>query len=93
MWAWFSAKGGQLGDRQFLLFTAGMLLGQIAASVETYLSGAWGTFIIQVYFFAFTAIGGINRMRSMHASNTGRVAAELQVAPANGQVSSRAGVS
>jgi hypothetical protein len=73
VWAWFSSKGGQLADKQFLVFTGGMLLGMIASSVETYYSGAWGTFVIQVYFFAFTAMGGIRRLRSMQAADASRI--------------------
>ena len=75
-WAWFSFRGGHLGDKQFLIFTGGMLLGMIASSVETFRSGAWGTFVIQVYFFGFTAMGGINRLRSMRASAGNPVEAE-----------------
>ena len=75
-WAWFSAKGGQLRDKQFLVFSGGMLLGMIASSVETYRSGAWGTFVIQVYFFGFTAMGGINRLRLMRASAAGQIEIE-----------------
>lgn len=60
-WGWFSLKDGKLKDNQFYIFTVGMLLGQIAASFETFLSEAWGTFAIQLYFFVFTAYAGIKR--------------------------------
>jgi hypothetical protein len=31
VWGWFSFKGGKLSDKKFLVFTVGMLLGQLAA--------------------------------------------------------------
>lgn len=69
VWGWFSKKGGQLADKKFLLFTLGMLLGQLAGAIETYQSGAaWRTFIIQVYFFVFTIYGGIQRWKKMRRS-------------------------
>lgn len=64
-WMLFSLKGGKLADRNFLIFTVGMLSGQIGAGIETYIMEAWGAFAIQVFFFAFTAIGGIQRLRQM----------------------------
>lgn len=65
VWAWFSLRGGKLSDRKFLIFTAGMLLGQLGAGIETYQSHAWRAFIVQIYFFLFTAIGGLQRFRQM----------------------------
>lgn len=64
-WGWFSLKGGNLPDEQFMFFTGGMLLGQIGAAVETYRTKAWGTFAIQIYFFAFTAWAGFVRFWHM----------------------------
>jgi hypothetical protein len=66
VWGWFSFNGGKLSDRAFLVFTFGMLLGQLGAGVETYHLAAWRAFVIQVYFFLFTALGGIQRVRQMH---------------------------
>lgn len=65
VWGWFSFKGGKLSDRVFLVFTLGMLLGQLAAGIETYQLAAWRAFVIQVYFFLFTALGGVQRIRQM----------------------------
>jgi hypothetical protein len=62
-WAFFSFKGGSVTDKQFYLFTIGMLIGQAGTSVETFLAQTWGTFIVQIYFFSFTLIGGIKRYR------------------------------
>lgn len=64
-WGWFSLKGGSLPNEQFLFFTGGMLLGQAGAAVETYRTRAWGTFAVQIYFFAFTAWGGFIRILHM----------------------------
>lgn len=62
-WGWFSVKGGKLSDKQFLVFTVGMLAGQTGAGIETYMTGAWGAFVVQVYFFFFTALAGYKRWR------------------------------
>lgn len=67
VWGWFSSKGGQVSDKGFLLFTAGMLLGQFGAGVETFHLRAWGAFVVQVYFFIFTAYGGYKRYHQMQA--------------------------
>lgn len=74
-WLIFSLKGGKLADKPFLWFTAGMMIGQIGAGIETYFSNAWATLAVQMYFFIFTFIGGINRIRQMRSweSNAGGV--------------------
>lgn len=61
-WGWFSKRGGELSDKQFFLFTAGMLIGQLGAGIDTW-GTSWPTFYVQVYFFFFTAFGGIQRWR------------------------------
>jgi hypothetical protein len=66
--AWFSVKGGELCHKKFLIFTGGMLLGQIGAGIETYQHEAWRALIVQGYFFVFTAFGGIQRFRKMRRS-------------------------
>lgn len=65
VWAWFSVKGGKLSDKKFLVFSVGMLLGQLGAGIETYQLAAWRAFVIQIYFFFFTALGGLQRFRQM----------------------------
>lgn len=64
-WAWFSSQGGKLSDANFLIFTGGMLLGQLAAGIETMKLRAWGTLVVQVWFFGFTAYGGVVRWLGM----------------------------
>ncbi|KKU90839.1 MAG: hypothetical protein UY23_C0006G0048 [Candidatus Jorgensenbacteria bacterium GW2011_GWA1_48_11] len=64
-WGWFSFKGGTLPNKQFFVFTAVMLIGQFGAGIETYEQAAWRAFVVQAYFFAFTAIGGIQRFRQI----------------------------
>ena len=64
-WAWFSWSGGKLSDKKFLIFTGAMLLGQLASCIEGYQMAAWRTFAAQMYFFASTAFGGIQRLRQM----------------------------
>jgi hypothetical protein len=66
-WAWFSWRGGKLSDSEFLFFTAGMLLGQLGAAIETYETGAWRAFVVQLYFFAFTLFGGVQRFRRLRS--------------------------
>lgn len=62
-WAYFSYRGGKVSDIQFYIFTASMLLGQLATGIETCQMAAWRSFLIQVFFFIFTAVGGIQRYR------------------------------
>jgi hypothetical protein len=64
-WGWFSYHGGKLSDNKFLIFTTGMLVGQLAAGIETYHTEAWRAFVVQIYFFVFTAFGGIQRWKQM----------------------------
>ena len=64
-WGWFSYCGGKLSDKKFLIFTTGMLVGQLGAGIETYYAEAWRAFLVQIYFFVFTAFGGIQRWRQM----------------------------
>ncbi len=64
-WGWFSWKGGELTDKQFIVFTLGMLAGQTGAGIETFFNNSWGTFIVQVYFFLFTALAGWKRHKQM----------------------------
>ncbi len=64
-WGWMSAKGGKLSDRSYIIFSALMMLGQIGAGIECLLSHAWGTFVIQAYFFVFTGYGGTVRYIQM----------------------------
>lgn len=64
-WGWFSVEGGKLDDTEFLIFSGAMMLGQIGASIETFLQKAWGTLIIQFYFFCFTVYGGVVRFLGM----------------------------
>ena len=61
-WGWFSHNGGKLNDRKFYIFTFGMIIGQTGATIETILQGAWGTCTVQIFFFIFTAYGGLKRL-------------------------------
>ena len=64
-WAIFSAKGGKLSDKGFIFFSLGMMIGQLGAGIETFVLKAWGAFTVQMYFFAFTAYGGVKRLNHM----------------------------
>lgn len=69
-WGWFSLRGGKLSDKKFLVFTLGMLIGQVGAGIDSYHQAAWKAFIVQVYFFIFTAVGGIQRIRHMRRNSS-----------------------
>ena len=64
-WAWFQSKGGQLADQPYFIFCGMLLLGLIGAGIECIMGKAWGTLVVQIYFFVFTAYGGIVRYLSM----------------------------
>ena len=60
-WAWSCLKGGRLSDREFLMFSVGLMAGQAAVSVEAFLVGSYGTAISQCYFLLFTIWGAARR--------------------------------
>lgn len=67
-WGWHQLKAGQLKDRHYLIFCVMMMGGQVAAAIECTLGQTWGTLAVQIYFFIFTAIGGIQRYRQMQTT-------------------------
>lgn len=73
-WAWMQRNGGSLPDRKYFVFCPLFMLGQIGASIECLASPspAWGTFVVQVYFFAWTAYGAVVRYRMMRRSEPPR---------------------
>ena len=64
-WAWMQKRGGKLDDKPYLIFCAMMMTGQLGAGLECIISQAWGTLVVQIYFFAFTFWGAIVRYRQM----------------------------
>lgn len=66
-WAWIQSRGGRLPDRQYVAFCGMMMTGQTGAAVECVLGHAWGTLAVQIFFFVFTAWGGIVRLREIKA--------------------------
>jgi hypothetical protein len=69
-WAWIQSRGGRLPDRKYLAFCGMMMIGQTGASIECILGHAWGTLAVQIFFFIFTAWGGIVRLREMRATRS-----------------------
>jgi hypothetical protein len=65
-WGWFQAHKGQLGDKQFLLWSAGMVTGQLAAIVECIITTAWSVMFLQFYFLAYTLYGAYQRFQAMN---------------------------
>lgn len=64
-WGWIQSNGGQLHDREYILFCIGMMIGQIGGTIECLAGKAWGTMILQVYFLIWTAIGMLVRVQKM----------------------------
>ena len=64
-WAWMQSRGGKLGDWQYLQFCALFLIGQIGAAIECRKGRAWGTMVVQIYFFIFTLVGAVVRWQRM----------------------------
>lgn len=62
-WVYFNYKGGKLTDAGFYLFTAGMMVGQLAVGYESFVKEAWSAFGIQVFFFIGMAYGALQRFR------------------------------
>ncbi|MBI4434841.1 hypothetical protein HY635_03465 [Candidatus Uhrbacteria bacterium] len=71
-WAWLQWNGGTLPDRKYFVFCPLFMLGQVGASIECVNHRAWGTLVVQTYFFAWTAYGGIVRYRTMRRATTVR---------------------
>ena len=69
-WAWMQSRGGKLSDQHYIVFCIMLMIGQTGASVECVLGKAWGTLVVQVYFFLFTAYGGWKRHRQMTSDHS-----------------------
>jgi hypothetical protein len=80
-WAWSSLRGGRLSDRQFLAFSAGLMAGQAAGSIEAFSTGSYGTAVSQLYFFLFTIWGAVRRVERIR-SHVGRPASQVQASAA-----------
>jgi len=61
-WGVFSYFGGELSDKGFLIFSTLMLTGQVGGTVECFLTKAWATMAVQIFFFIFTAFGAYQRI-------------------------------
>ena len=64
-WGWFSVKGGNLNNQEFLIFSAAMIFGQVAAGIDSYGKAAWRAFAAQAYFGVFTVVGAVMRFLQM----------------------------
>ena len=64
-WAWFQSHKGDLPDKQFLIFSAGMLIGPLAAGAECLITKAWSVLMLQLFFFSYSAYGAIQRFQAM----------------------------
>ncbi len=64
-WAIHQIKAGQLTDQPYLYFCGGMMIGQIGATIECWRGKAWGTMILQIYFFFWTLWGFVVRALQM----------------------------
>ena len=73
-WAWFNWRGGNLRDRQYLAFAAGLMLGQIGGGIEAGLTHTWGPVVTQVYFFITTVWGAYKRFQTMRAASRIKIA-------------------
>lgn len=68
-WAWHQYHGGMLNPAQYYKFCAMMMIGQSAAAVECFKKKAWGTLVVQLYFFVFTGYGWWVRWSQMTVSS------------------------
>ena len=56
-WGYMQLQGGALSRDEYFLCSGGLMLGQGAATIECMEKKAWGTGVLQAYFFVTTAIG------------------------------------
>ena len=66
-WAWMQYHKGELDGKHYLWFCAMMMGGQIGGSIDCYVKGNLYMVFVQIYFFAFTLWGAIQRYREMKA--------------------------
>lgn len=64
-WFWMQKNGGDLPGRRYIVFCAGLMIGQVGSSIECTSMQAWGTLVVQVYFFTATGYGAYRRWRFM----------------------------
>lgn len=65
MFAWLYAmhKGEKITDKGYILFTIGMMMGQLGGGIDCFFSKAWPTFSVQVFFFIVTFYGCLRRLK------------------------------
>lgn len=62
---WFSFRGGQLPDKQFIFIMVCWLVGQLGQGIETYQTGSVRTLAMQFFFGGITIMAIVARLRLM----------------------------
>jgi len=65
-WLWLQYNGGSLDGMLYVWFCVGMMVGQAGATAECIMTRAWGTLVVQIYFFVFTGYGAIVRYTQLN---------------------------
>lgn len=65
-WLWFQRNGGNLEGALYFWFCLGMMVGQLGTGLECIMTRAWGTLVVQIYFFVFTGYGAVMRYLQLH---------------------------
>jgi len=62
-WLYLMHRGEGISRREYLIFTIGMMLGQMGAGIDCFIQQAWPTLIVQVFFFFATLYGALRKFR------------------------------
>lgn len=60
-WLYLMYNGGKTNDKEYVIFSIGMLLGQAGASIDCIKQKAWPTLAVQIFFFITTIFGLLQR--------------------------------
>ena len=62
---WFQSKGGIVSHRNYMLAHGAFMVGQSAQALDSVRNGAMASFSIAAFYFVLTAIGIVQRFRTM----------------------------
>jgi len=62
-WLYLMHRGEKITHTGYLIFTIGMMLGQLGAGIDCFIQHAWPTLIVQIFFFFATLYGALRRFK------------------------------
>jgi len=62
-WLYLMHRGEKITKKGYLIFTVGMMLGQLGAGIDCFIHLSWPTFAVQAFFFLATLYGALRRFK------------------------------